>query len=240
MATSEEIRHDIAALHREGEALLVAFAKGHRSVPFETEYQGWYTRSLPVVRQVAPDRYAEFRSYYEMDSRAQGHWSHAYVIQHYIKGIDPFLSGEYDIRELAAKCFSNQLAIFASLLARLDYALLDMEVQIQVALQAAELESARALIKLDARAAGIIAGAVLESHLKRLVRRHRIKVFKQKPALQDLNDALKRRGIYAAEVWSQVGWLAQLRGHCVAEPEPSAVQARDLIDGAGWLIQNVF
>ena len=243
MLTAEEIKREVVALQEEGGELMAAFRQKRKSTPFEAQYQCWYTRALPLVRRLAPDRYAEFRSYYEIDPRRpHGHWSHAYVIQHYMKGIDPFVGDDYDIHQLTAVCFYNQLIIFDSLLARLDYTLADLEDQLQVGLQAAELEAARSLIKLSARSAGALAGVVLEAHLRRLVRKHRVKLRKQKPRLRDLADALKDAGILDAQAWSQLGWLADIRERCVQKQDvpPTKAQARDLIDGAHWLIKNVF
>ena len=242
MATAAAIKKELSMLQAEGEALAAAFGKGKKHASFEAEYQRWYTRALPVVKQVAPDRYAEFRSYYEMGFRMQGHWSHAYAIQHYIKGIDPFVGDDYDIRELAARCFSNQLAIFAALRARIDYALLDAEDRIQVELQTAALETARSLVRISARAAGALAGTVLETHLGKLARKHRARTFKKRPGIRDLNDALQRAGVLDAQLWSQIGWLADIRDRCALKQDtpPKKVQARDLIDGTHWLIKNIF
>lgn len=242
MATAATIKKEISTLQAEGEALAAAFGRGKRHASFEAEYQRWYTRALPVVKQVAPDRYAEFRSYYEMGFRMQGHWSHAYTIQHYLKGIDPFVGDDYDIRELAGRCFGNQLAIFASLLSRVDYALLDTEDRIRVELQAAELETARSLVRISARAAGALAGTVLETHLGKLARKHRARTFKKRPGIRDLNDALQRAGVLDAQVWSQVGWLADIRDCCALKQDvpPKKARVRDLIDGTLWLTRNVF
>ena len=195
MAQAAAVREEAAALCREGEALLRAFRARRKGLDFEGEYQRWYSRALPLVKSLAQDRYQEFRSYYEIDSTLkQRHWSHAYVIQHYLKGIDPFAGDEFDVAELAGNGFSNQLAIFRSLLVRLDCALADLDDQVLFRLQPAELEAARGLIKIDSRAAGALAGTVVENHLRHLARRHRCRT-RPKSGLADFNTALHAAGV---------------------------------------------
>ncbi len=243
MTTAAPIRDELTKLTREGESLLADLRGRRRGALFEAGYQSWYTRALPVVKALAADRYAEFRSYYEIGSTLKrGHWSHAYVIQHYLKGIDPFVGGDFDIRELAANCFSNQLAIFRSLMARLDYALADLDDQALFRLQQAELETARGLIKVSSRAAGALAGAVVENHLQHLARRHRCRGSRHKPGLAELNGALHAAGVLDSQVHRQLSWMADVRERCIQKQEqrPTRAQVRDLVDGAHWLIKNVF
>src|SRR5690348_13145225 len=48
---------------------------------FEERYQSWYSRALPLVKQLALDRYAEFQSFYVVDPRYPWSKTSAYVIQ---------------------------------------------------------------------------------------------------------------------------------------------------------------
>jgi len=79
---------------------------------FRHDYQRWYTKVLKAVASLAPDRHAEFRSYYEVDPKRKTLGYSTYVIQGYIKGVAPnsFIYPNFDIREQTLMCFFNQLS----------------------------------------------------------------------------------------------------------------------------------
>ena len=58
-------------------------------IEFGTQYQNWYTRTLPLVKALAPDRFAEFRAYYEADPKRKSIGPATYVLQDYVNGIAP-------------------------------------------------------------------------------------------------------------------------------------------------------
>src|SRR5258708_37274425 len=58
------------------------------SLIFPTEYQSWYTATLPIIEQLLPDRYPEFVDYYKPKRKSN--------VQHYSAldfGIEDYLLG---------------------------------------------------------------------------------------------------------------------------------------------------
>ena len=69
MYTRELIAKEVKALYQDGVDLVQAFQKEDKKQNFPYEYQSWYTKALKVVEILAPDRYQEFRAYYEVDPK---------------------------------------------------------------------------------------------------------------------------------------------------------------------------
>ena len=238
MITEETARKQLETLHQEGSAFVAAFAAEQETEPFEVGYQRWYSRALPLMKQLAPERYSEFQRYYSRDPKQHIHWQCDHVIQDYIWGLD---ASSFDVREEAARCFTSQLAILKSVADRLAWMALDTEDQTVRGLQLTLLETARDLIKISERAAGALAGTVLEAHLSRLAARHQVKLKKSSPPAGELADALKEARVLDVPAWSQATWLAEIHGRCLKEGEsPTKLQVRDLVDGTHWLLTNVF
>ncbi len=109
-------------------------------------------------------------------------------------------------------------------------------------LQEAERETARQLLKVSVRAAGSLVGVVVESHLQKVVKAHGITMRKKHPTISDLNDPLKKEGVIDVPAWRKIAYLADIRNICShkKDAEPTKEQVTELIDGANWLIKNVF
>jgi hypothetical protein len=110
--------------------------------------------------------------------------------------------------------------------------LADLTSTVQADLFESELASAGELLhKGHRRAAGAVAGVVLERHLQSVASFHGVSVRKKNPTLSDLNDPLKAVGIYGVEVWRDIQRLADLRNLCVHQKdrEPSEADVDDLI-----------
>jgi hypothetical protein len=203
---------------------------------FEERYQSWYSRTLPLMKQLALDRYIEFQSFYVVDPRYPWGNRTAYVIQDFFRGRE-----EDDADEATARCFRSQLAILKSVSDRLAWSALDSEDQAERGLQLALLETARNLMSVNERAAGVLAGTVLEGYLKRLSATRKLKFRKQVPPLREYIDALHAAKVFDTPVHAQATWLAELDSRSRSEGEaPTKLQVRDLIDGSRWLIANVF
>jgi hypothetical protein len=170
------------------------------AVGFGTTYQRWYTKSLKVVRALAPDKYDEFVSYYLPDSKRKFFDGGNYAIQDYIKGLGPgpnrFGEMPFESAKVATLRFLNQLQILASLSSRIDSILADVEGHLFAELQDKELEAANELKRVNLRAAGALAGVVLERHLQRVAVNHEVKITKRDPTIGDLNDPLKQANVY--------------------------------------------
>jgi hypothetical protein len=234
--------------------------RGHwrETIGFEDRYQRWYSIALPLMKKLAPDRYAEFQAYYRPDSKREGFEGYSYVIQDYFchRPID----ADYHAMPWAAtlRCFLSQLTILKSVADRLEWQALVTEDQSERVLQLEELEAARGLIEVSERAAGALAGTVLDAWLRKLAAKRQVPLRKQRPPVRELADALKAAKVFDVAVWSQATWLAEIRDRVTAKEgenadfagakicpktegeEPTKLQVRDLIDGTHWLITNVF
>ncbi|MBI4478685.1 MAG: hypothetical protein HY651_01570 [Acidobacteria bacterium] len=245
MASREEIKKELALLRKEGVDLLQAFLKPEKeqTSSFQFDYQKWCSKSLPVIRRLAPDRYEEFRLYYEPDPKRKSLGYGTYVIQDFIKGVAPNASlyPGFKPKEQASHGFVNQIAIFASIEHRIDSILSEIESVIFTELKDAELATANALLKVSPRAAGALAGVVLEAYLQRVANTRGVAVSKKTPTLADLNDPLKGAGVYDTATWRKISYLADLRNLCshnkATDPKPE--QVMELIEGVNWVLKNV-
>jgi hypothetical protein len=106
-----------------------------------------------------------------------------------------------------------------------------------------ELDAAKELANNKfARAAGALAGVVLERHLAQVCSNHNIKSTKKSPAISDLNDALKEAGAIEIPQWRFVQHLADIRNICDhnKKQEPTADQVTDLLDGVAKVTKTMF
>lgn len=243
MNNIDNIKKEAEALYEKGAKFAKNFKKGNEG-SFRYDYQRWYSCALRVVEFLAPDRYQEFRSYYEINPKRNNCGYGNYVIQDYIKGIAPsrLHYPDFDSEKQTLINFFNQLTIFESLVHRIESSLGNIEEEIFSELKDIELETARKLTKVSVRAGGVLAGVVIETYLQKLAKRHSINVSKKNPTIGDLNDPLKNAGLFDIPTWRKVSYLADIRNICAhkKDTEPAKEQVEELIEGANWLIKNVF
>ncbi|CAB3651852.1 hypothetical protein LMG24238_01189 [Paraburkholderia sediminicola] len=243
MSKREVICKAIAALYKEGAELAVAFQKNEEQ-QFQYDYQRWYSKSLKVIETLASDRYPEFRGYYEIDPKRKSLGYATYVIQDYLKNVIPnkYDYPNFDARSQVLKCFFNQITILHSIEERVDSVLGDMAGELYAEFQDDEVAVARQLAKISARAAGALAGVLIEGHLQKVAQAHSIKIAKKNPTIADLNDPLKTASVIDVPVWRKISYLADLRNLCSHKKdlEPTKDQVEELIQGAEWLTKNVF
>ena len=244
MDTKESISKEISDLYDEGVNLIKRFQDKDKKQNFRYEYQSWYTKSLRVVEVLAPDRYPEFKSYYEIDPKRKSLGYGTYVIQDYLKGVAPgsYQLPNFDTRAQTVQNSVNQLTILHSLLGRIDSVLANIDTELLSEIQDAELETARQLSKISLRAAGSLVGVVIENHLQKLANNHGIRSRKKHPTISDLNDPLKNEGVFDTPTWRKVTYLADIRNICSHKKdiEPTKEQINELIEGANWLVKNTF
>ena len=192
---------------------------------------------------LAPDRYEEFRRYYEPDPKRKELGYGTYVIQDYIKGVVPnrYKYPDFDAKKQTMQGLLNQLTIISSLQNRIDSVLNDVEGGLFAEIQDAELSISRQLLKVNSRAAGALAGVIIEAHLQRVATKHRITIGKKSPTISDLNEPLRQAGIYDTPTWRKISYLADIRNLCAhkKDKEPSREQVEELIQGANWLIKSI-
>ncbi|MFV1976840.1 MAG: hypothetical protein ACC651_13905, partial [Candidatus Scalindua sp.] len=136
----------------------------------------------------------------------------------------------------------NQMQIIASLSSRIDSVLQDVTGHLFAELQDSELTAAMKLKKVSARAAGALAGVVLERHLQRVAVNHGITLRKKSPTISNLNDPLKQKGVYDVPMWRKIQLLADIRNLCSHQKsvEPTGEQVDELIAGVNSVIKSVF
>jgi len=243
MTKREAIHKELDDLYKGGVKLATAFQK-EQDKQFHYDYQGWYTKAVKAVSSLAPDRYAEFRGYYEIDPKRKSLGYGTYVIQDYMKGVVPGGYGydDFDSRKQVLQCFLNQLSILHALNGRVNSVLANIEGELYSELQDNEVAVAKQLLKVSPRAAGALIGVVIEGHLQKVADAHEIKIPKKNPTIADLNDPLKAAAVTDTAGWRKISYLADLRNLCShkKDVDPTKEQVEELIAGAEWLTKNIF
>lgn len=93
------------------------------------------------------------------------------------------------------------------------------------------------------RAAGAMAGVVLERHLKQVCLNHDARVPKKRQvSISDLNDALKQNKIIDTPDWRRIQLLGDLRNKCDHEKDvdPTDDEVNELIAGVKKITQTLF
>jgi hypothetical protein len=238
-STTDTIREELDALVKSGVKLLPKIAGEKRDISkFITGYHPWYTRALAVVRHLLPDRLADFQRLYHLEKRKMIN-SSTYTMEDYITGVDP---DRFDFRAAAHNKFVTQIGILSSAMSRIDDILSHIQGVLQADIFDSEIETASYLHKNGhLRAAGAIAGVVLETHLGNVCEHHQIKIAKRNPTISDLNDLLRDKGVYDVATWRKIQHLGDLRNLCTharrREPTPDEVQ--DMIDGVSKIIKTI-
>lgn len=245
MNKRERIREDLNTLNDEASELALAFQKEEKDkLQYRYQYQAWYTKAIKAVATLAPERLAEFRSYYEVDPRRKHLGYDTFVIQDYFRGVVPAGAAYYsfDSHNEALTCFFNQTTILHAVVQSFDSVILNIEGQLYAELKDNEVAVARQLVKLSPRAAGALMGVLIEGHLQKVAASHGLKIAKKHPTIADLNDPLKNESIIDTPTWRKISYLADLRNLCShkKDTEPTKEQVEDLIAGADWLIKNIF
>jgi hypothetical protein len=218
--------------------------KPERQIILAMDYQKWYSRCLPVVRQLLPDRFAEFCEQYKHDKRTEITFA-TYTISDYMIGLQITRGGEptFNTKNAFAQKFQLQLTILNSAYTRLDSVLNDITGVLQAELFDSELEAAEDLFKKKhLRAAGALAGVTIEAHLGRVAVNHQLALPKKAPTIADLNELLKSSEVIDIPVWRHIQRLADIRNIAVhaKDRDPSPDEIQDLLAGAKKIVTSVF
>jgi len=243
MSKKDLIKKEIEELTNEGLEFCEDYLEKSEE-GFQIKYQVWYSKALKVIEFLAPDRYKEFRGYYEIDPKrkAKDFGGTNYVIQDFIKNNDIWDWGSKTTKELARNCFINQIAIFSSLSERVDSILSNIETELFSELQDDEISTAKQLLKINIRAAGSLLGVIIENHLKKVANSHKLKILKKNPTISDLNELLKKEAVITAPNWRKITYMGDIRNLCThkKEVEPTKEEVSELINNTDWLVKNVF
>jgi hypothetical protein len=130
--------------------------------------------------------------------------------------------------------FQTQVKILRAARSRLETSLFDIAQLTRADLFDSELDAARELLNAGfIRAAGMVAGVVLEKHPTQVCENHDLKLRGRNQTISTLNDALKTAQVLDVPRWRQVQRLADLRNFCGhgKKREPTKEQVNELIDG---------
>jgi hypothetical protein len=213
---------------------------------FGTEYQTWYSEAKALIRQLLPDRLADFVRHYEKPKPRKEISYESYRIEDYLQGLS--VTRGWDKEKVvgpdaAIPHFRQQLAILRAVKARFESSLFEIRQLVQADLFDSELDGARELAKNKfLRAAGAIAGVVLEKHLVQTCANHSVSVSKKAPGISDLNDLLKNATVIEVPQWRFIQHLGDVRNLCDhgKAVEPTADQVEDLISGVEKTIKTLF
>jgi hypothetical protein len=211
---------------------------------FRDAYQRWYSESIAVIRQILPDRLSDFVRHYEKPKQRKEITNENYRMEDFLQGLSITVGTSIKVaRTSAIPHFQQQWAILKACRARFESSLFEIRQLVQADLLDSELDAARELSKHRfTRAAGAMAGVVLEKHLAEVCDSHSIKVTKAKPTINDLNEALKSADVIEVPTWRFIQHLADIRNLCDhnKEMEPSQEQVEEMIAGVGKISKTVF
>lgn len=212
---------------------------------FSREYEMWYTEALEVVRQLIPNRLNEFELQYRQSGKRKDVTSDNYGVADFMLGMtatDRQGQEIFDSTSVALMRFQQQVKILQAARIRFESVLMDIRGLVQADLFDSELSVANELLKKGfLRAAGAVAGVVLESHLAEICKQHSVKT-KNNPHISDLNDALKSVEIIDMAKWRYTQHLGDLRNLCdhKKDKEPTHAEVDELIEGVKKVSKTIF
>ena len=213
-----------------------------------SNYQSWYSEAKAIVRQLLPDRLSDFVGHYEKPRGRKDLSCENYRVEDYLLGLQATRErfGEKEITvglDAAVPHFAQQLSILESVKVRFEISLFDIRQLVQADLLDSELDAAEELVKKKfTRAAGALAGVVLERHLALACDNHGVTTAKKAPTISELNDALKNADVIDLPQWRFVQHLADIRNLCdhAKKVEPSPEQVSDLVAGVMKITKTLY
>ncbi len=223
------------------------FEKIEKLIPnFDSEYQTWYSESKALIKQLLPDRLVDFSRHYEKPKPRKDIDYENYRIEDYLQGLKVTRGGGRELivgPSAAIPHLEQQLAIVKAVTARFESSLFDIHQLVQADLFDSEVAAAQELLKNGfLRAAGAVAGVVLEKHLGQVAKNHNISSRKKNPTISDFNDLLKNEDILDTPAWRQIQRLGDIRNLCDhnKEREPTKDEVQELINGVDKFTKTLF
>ena len=213
---------------------------------FKEVYQSWYSEAIVLVKQLLPDRLEDFVDQYKVPKSRKDINFGNYRIEDYLQGL--YATKRFDDVKIvgpsaAIPRFLQQLAIIKAIGPRFESSIFDLSQLIQADLFDSELDEASELIKYGfVRAAGALAGVVLERHLSSVCKVHEISLTKKNLTISDYNNSLKESNIIEIPEWRFIQHLTDIRNICDHDKdiEPTVDQVKDLIGGVSKITKTLF
>jgi hypothetical protein len=267
MAKIDEYKNELKKLIDQGKLLLISLSKklnaeiiiddGVKKIglskyiqekkiilpDFNNEYEKWYSESLEIIKQVLPSRFEDFKYLYKNDKRKKLDYL-SYTMSDYMIDVRNTIGSEVIVDSNAAlPKFQQQLKILEATERRFESTLFEIKQLLQADLFDNEIDTARELLKNGyTRAAGAVAGVVLEKHLQQVSGDHTIIINKAQPNISDYNNSLKEAQVIDVPTWRFIQHLADLRNLCdhkkQREPQPEEIE--DFIIGVDKILKTVF
>lgn len=220
--------------------------KKEKGFVLNARYQQWYSKALPAIKKLSPDRYEEFVGLYQTTKARKEITFENYAIYDYLRGLRVSLGGKttVDSPSVFFTNFQQQLNILLSVSDRISSVLSDIEGTLQAELFDDELAAAEELLKNGhLRAAGVLAGVALEGHLANVCDIHSISFRKKNVTLSNYNDALKNADVIELRVWRRIQGLIDIRNLCAHNKknhaDPKKEDAEELISGTNRILKSV-
>ncbi|NQE05981.1 hypothetical protein C5S32_08935 [ANME-1 cluster archaeon GoMg1] len=193
-------------------------AKKKLSEEFKLDYQDWYSSCCALLeRNYNKERTSEFKSGYE-------------------KNIKTIISANYITQYTEYKfidSFRQQASILNALPMYLEHRLSDIELTVASILMDDELLEGEYLLKKGfIRAAGALAGVVLERHLKMRCDKNESKLkYPKNATISQLSDILKGNNLLDIPEWRKIQYLGDIRNKCDHDKkvEPKKEEVTELI-----------
>ena len=210
-----------------------------------TAYQPWYSEALAAVTQLLPDRVNDFIAYYAAQKGRKEVTYANYTISDYLQGLHVtrrFSQEQVVGPDAAVGALRQQVQIVEAIKNRFESSLFDIRALVQADLFDDELDAAEELNKKGFhRAAGAVAGVVLEGHLVTVCDQHNVKTPKH-PSIGELNDLLKKANVIEVPTWRFIQRLGDLRNLCDHKKkcDPKSEEIEELIAGTRKTIKTIF
>jgi hypothetical protein len=188
------------------------------------EYQQWFSSVRVIISKNQPDRLPEIDELYES-------------IKQILKNSHVSKQSFFNLKD----SIDLQFDLLSATVNYIYYSIYDIELEAYSIIMDDELLAAQHLLsKGFFRPAGVLAGVILERHLKNLMRKHTPPVtFKENALLSTLNDACKDSSIYDLITWRKIQHLADIRNKCAHDKisEPTRQEVGDLISGVSGILK---
>lgn len=264
MNNLEKYREDYKKLKKYGNALQYGFLFEHRKHPdckkiyneldaekkkiaeeyaFSVKYNAWYNESLRLVRQILPERYDDFVSFYKAEKKRKEIDITNYTISDSLLGVQITRNNRIILDSVNGYwMFQQQLNILLSLDNCFESSLFNIRELLQADIFDSELDGARELHKNGFyRAAGALCGVILEKHFASVCSSHTIKMKKAAPGIGDYNDKLKEEAVIDNKTYLLIQRLGTIRNLCDhnKKQEPTKDDIEDLINGTDKILHEV-
>ncbi len=213
----------------------------------KADYHSWYAKAYRAVRIFTPERLEEFERFYTGDKtikKIEDLNAITAGITHYLqRWIVTDDDAEVNFRNTFESGLREQSNIIDAILESIDDDLFNLESGIHYEIYQSEMDIARDLYKKKFyRAAGSIAGVVIEVHLKKVVDNRGVPLAdKADPGMSAYNDALKKHDIYKTPTFSLIQLCGHIRNKCVhpKQEDPTDGEISSIISAAERILVEV-